>query len=394
MQALQSFGFNLRTKTRFGANISPNLGKYLKEFSFKKIGIVVDPAIVDLPIFKKILKKIEDEHFNTVKIWKYDIGEEPDYDSLDEIKVKFLDNKKESLVDCFVGIGGGSVIDFAKGLATLATNAGPARKYKGFPSDLNLPLPTIAVPTTAGTGSEVTYNAVFIDKKENKKLGINSMHNFPVLAVLDPALTLSCPKSVTVSSGMDALVHTLESYAATQSNSFTKIFAREAFKLIFNNLSKVLDAPQDVNIRGNLLFGSYLAGVSLVNSGSGPTGALSYPLGTYFKVPHGIAGAVFLSHVIKHNIARGYDYSELYDLVENADMSANTTMKNNLFSEKLFELCTSLGVPSTLNMFGVNKENIHILLKETEGLEKAFAQNPVSYSVDDGKELLKQLISV
>jgi len=392
MQALQSFEFNLRTKTRFGANTSLNLGKYLKEFSFKKIGIIVDPAIVDLSIFKKILKKIDDEHFDTVKIWKYNLGEEPDYDSLDRIKVRFLDKNKEPLVDCFVGIGGGSVIDFAKGLATLATNSGPARNYRGFPSDLNPPLPTIAVPTTAGTASEVTYYAVFIDKKIKKKLGINTMKNFPVLSILDPLLTVSCPKSVTVSTGMDAVVHTLEGYSNVHSNFFTKMFARNAFKLLFNNLSIVLNKPQDVDIRANILFGSYLAGISFMNSGAGPAHVLGYPLNSHFNVPHGISGAVFLPHVIKHNVEKGYNYGELYDLIDNVDPSANRKMKNTLFSEKIFELCEKLDVSSSLRVFGVNEKNVEILLKKTEGLDNVFAQNPVPFSVKDGKRLILKMM--
>jgi len=388
---LTEFEFNLKTKTKFGLGIAVNLGKYLKELRFKRIGIVIDEGVYKLDYVKEILGNIKKENFNQMIVWEYNLKAEPDYDSLDKIKLKFLDENSRPKIDCLIGIGGGSVLDFAKGLATLVVNPGQAINYRGFPADINPSLPTIALPTTAGTGSEVTYNAVFIDWKGKKKLGINTMHNFPVLAILDPKLTLSCPKSVIVSSGVDALTHILESYVARQSNQLTRVFAREGFKLIFNNLSKVLENPQSIEIRANLQLGAYLAGISLMNSGSGPTGALSYSLGVHFKVPHGLAGAVFLPYVVEHNVMNGYDYSELYDLIEKADKFINKERKNQMFSEKIFELCQKLGVPSSLRDFGVNERNLNILLKEVENLDKAFAQNPIPFSVEEGKKLLIKL---
>ena len=389
---LKPFEFNLKTKTKFGAGQALGLGKYLKELHFKRIGIIVDSGISNLKYTKEILKSVQREGFNKIKVWEYNLGTEPDYDSLDRIKLIFLDKKAKPLVDCFVGIGGGSAIDFAKGLATLMTNSGKAIKYRGFPTNINPSLPTIALPTTAGTGSEVTYNAAFINWKDKKKLGINTMHNFPVLAILDPHLTLSCPKSVTVSSGVDALVHILEGYVARESSCLARIFAKGGFQLIFNNLSKVLNNPKNLEIRQNLQLGAYFGGLTLLGSGGGPIGALSYSLGVHFKVPHGIAGGVFLPHIVEFNVKNGYDYSELYDLIEGADKSLDRKEKNQLFSEKLFKLSKKIGIPSTLKDFNVNEQNIDILLHETENLGRAFAQNPVPFSVEEGKKLLLKLI--
>lgn len=144
----------------------------------------------------------------------------------------------------------------------MVVNPGKAINYRGFPTDINIPLPVIAIPTTAGTASEVTFNAVFINLEEKKKLGINTTHNFPALAILDPRVLLGCPKGVTLSSGMDALTHALESYVACQSNYLTRIFAREAFKLIFINLPKVLKDSQDIVAWADMQMGAYLAGIS------------------------------------------------------------------------------------------------------------------------------------
>jgi len=386
------FEFNLKTKTKIGEREALNLVKHLKEMSFKKIGIVIDSAIFDLKYTKQIIKNVKKEKFQKVKIWKYNLKAEPDYDSLDKIKLLFLDNKNQPLVDCFVGIGGGSVIDFAKGLATLVVNSGKAINYRGFPTNINPSLPTIALPSTAGTGSEVTFNAVFINLGEKKKLGINTRYNFPVLAILDPLLTLSCPKAVTVSSGIDALVHVMEGYISLKTDPLTKMFTREGFKIIFNNLNKVLKQPKNIEIRINLQVGAWLGGVTLLGSGGGCIGALSYPLGVNFKVSHGIAGGVFLPYIVEYNVKKGYDYSELYDLIDGTDKTLSKKKKNEIFSEKLFKLTKSLGITQNLKSFGVNEKNIDILLKETENLEKAFDQNPIPFSVEEGKKLLLKLI--
>jgi len=387
-----NFDFNLRTNAKFGVGKAVNLPAYLKELLLFRPGVIIDEGIDELDYTRKVIDALSQDPDITVSVWVYDLRHEPDYDSLDRVKLIFYDPDGKPSVDCFVGIGGGSAIDFAKGLSTVLVNPGNAVQYRGFPTGIIPSLPTIAIPTTAGTGSEVTYNAVFTDNSQKKKLGINTRNNYPVLAILDPLFMINSPQSVTTSSGMDALVHTLESYAAIQSNPMNRIFAREAFCVLFKNLFLVTDFPGDTGIRAHLQYGAYLAGISLINSGSGPAGALSYPLGVHFKVPHGIAGAAFLPHIVLHNVNAGYDYSELYDLIEGADRSAPTIRKNTLFAEKLFELCKKLQVPEKLTAFGVSGDSVHILLQEVDALEMAFAQNPVPFTVQDGKNLLKSMI--
>ena len=392
MKGTMNFDFNLKTNAKFGPGKALQLAQYLKELSLFKPGIIIDGGIAWLDYSKKILSTLESDSELTIKIWVYDLRHEPDYDSLDRIKMMFLDASGKPVIDCFVGIGGGSVIDFAKGLSTVVVNPGIAVQYKGFPVNIQPSLPTIAIPTTAGTGSEVTYNAVFTDNEQKKKLGINTRNNFPALALLDPILTVNSPLSVTVSSGMDALVHTLESYSAVQSNPLSRIFAREAFAMIFNNLFLVKDNPGDCEVRAKIQYGAYLAGISLINSGSGPSGALSYPLGVHFKVPHGMAGAVFIPHIIRHNVQLGYDYSELYDLIDGVDHSISHESKNEKFAEKMFLLCKKFEVPEKLSGFGVNASTVDLLLAEIDTLDRAFAQNPVTFTTEDGKRLIRSMI--
>lgn len=353
------FEFELKTKAIFGVGEFENLGKYVHDLGFSNIHIIIDNNVYNTSYAKPVVDSLHGE------ITSYNSGE-PTYQLLEKSRQIIKPD-----TDCVVAIGGGSVIDFAKGLAFLATNEGAALLYRGFPTNINNPLPVIAIPTTAGTGSEVTYNAVFIDTEAKKKLGINTKLNFPKLAILDPNLLKSCPKSVLVSSGMDALVHSVESYCTGQSNALTKTLSTKAYELITTGLS-------DINYV-NLQLGAYLAGIVLMNSGGGPTGALSYILGTQFNVPHGLAGAVFLPHIVNFNQRHGYWYDDLYET-----RTVDNTVK---------ELCKKFDIDYTsLKQFGVNKSNVDVLLNECESLQGAFDQNPVPFNVEDAKNIIKDMI--
>jgi alcohol dehydrogenase class IV len=265
--------FELKTKVKIGECEYLNLPKYIAELKYKKIGLIFDKNLKGVGYVDEIIDKISKEF--SVQSYTYCFSE-PTYDILDTINEIFCEEK----IDVFVAIGGGSVIDLAKGLATLSTNPGKAIQYRGFPTDINPPKPVIAVPTTAGTGSEVTYNAVFVDTSTNKKLGINTKLNFPVLAILDPALIISAPKKVMLSSGLDALVHAVESYGNKKANEITKLISRQAIHSIYHGLIdfalwEELDRESRIKVATKLQIGAYLAGISLMNSGSGPAGAFS-----------------------------------------------------------------------------------------------------------------------
>lgn len=387
-QSIDTFSFTLKTSVKFGVGISKNLGNILSESGYKKIGVVIDAGVYETDIVGEVLKNLE-TIADLVKIFK-NVCAEPDYDFLEDCKNEFLTDD----FDCIVGIGGGSTMDTAKGVAVLLNNPGKAINYRGFGKVKNKGLPIILLPTTAGTGSEVTPYAVFIDKKDKKKLGINTEYNTPTLAILDPLLTISCPKSVTIASGMDALVHTVESFVAKNATPLSKMFSLQAFSLIFNNLYRVSNDPDNIELRSKLLLGSYLAGAALMNSGAGPAGAMSYPLGVDYNVPHGLAGAVFLSKVVNKNIGSGCElYMPLYDLIENADNSLSINEKSIEFGKMLENLTRELEIPASLDVFGVAADDIDMLVDEIfSGLKAAIDQNPIKFSEDDIRTILQSMI--
>ena len=313
-------------------------------------------------------------------------SEEPDYGYLDEVADKA---RSMGPFDALVGIGGGSCMDMAKGVAVLLTNPGKGIDYRGFDKVEKPGVPTICIPTTAGTGSEVTINAVFTDKAEMKKLGINGRYLNATYAVLDAEWTMSCPPHVALSSGMDAMTHALESFSCRQHNTLTRAFSKEGFKLLYENLDCLKDDPENRDKRQKLLLGSYLAAAGLFNSGSGIAGAFSYPIGVHFKVPHGIGGAIFLASVVEFNVERGYtDYAELLDMVEpRPDLDEGA--KSELFAKRLRELSDRLGVPATLEQWGLTRDRGEEVCGLLEPLQGAFDQNPVPFSAKiDAPELL------
>ncbi len=383
----ENIRFVMKTEMLSGDGIARELPKYLKNYAWNRIGLVVDKGVYDhCPYVKEIIGICQKE-LEHVTLFVNEMPE-PTYDHLDQSKAGFQD----VALDCFVGIGGGSTLDLTKGLATLKTNEGAAINYRGFGKVKNMPLPVVALPTTAGTGSEVTPYAVFIDTAAKWKFGINTEYNYPRLAVYDPQFLSSCPMKVFASAGMDAMTHTLESFVARNATFISRMFSRQAFKLLFENLNKLAQGDMSTPVKLNLLIGSGCAGAALMNAGAGPAGALSYPLGVYFDIPHGLAGSVFLPGVIKHNVAHEYyEYAELYDLVSDGH-GLSPKEKSIKFADAIEALSHALGIPTDLKGFGVKTESdLMLIVDNSAQLKAAFDQNPVKFGQDEIKAVVFSL---
>lgn len=382
----ETFSFWLKTDVRFGEGVVLGLPEILQTWGVKRVAVVADAGVRDNQHVQALKDKLN-SLFETVT-WVESGAAEPDYDYLDDFKSSFTPD-----YDVMIGIGGGSTLDLAKAVSVLVTNPGKAIEYRGFDLIKNPGIPLVAIPTTAGTASEVTPNAVFTDTNEMRKFGINTNLYVPKLALLDPLMTLSCPRSVTVSAGVDAIVHTIESYAAKRTNPLTRMFAREAFQLLFSGLPAVVADPNNVALRAQVQRGAYCAGIALMNSGAGPAGALSYPLGVHFKVPHGLAGGVFISRIARFNAERGFvDYADLYDLIAGADHSLTPEEKSIKFCDELDSLLQKLEVPDKLSPFGVQQADLPNLAQQTMLLIGALDQNPVPFNIKEVEDVLGNMI--
>jgi len=380
--------FELKTNTIFGPGSSKNIGEIISADGRKAVALFVDSAIIKTSAIAEVIEHIK-KGCDLVKVFENAVAE-PDYDYLESVRSGFSGLS----VDYIIAIGGGSTMDLAKGIAVLLNNPGKALEYRGFDKVKKSAVPIVAVPTTAGTGSEVTPNASFIDNKEGRKLGINTEYITPKYAILDPVLIVSCPRGVTVSSGMDVLVHCIESFVSKQATPLSREFSRIAFQLAFNSLEKNVSAPNDLDARGKTLLASHYAGISIMLAGGGPSAGMSYPLGVFHKVPHGMAGAVFLPKVIESNVSRGFlGYSELHDLIDGVEKDISVKEKNLRFSKEMYRLCESLGVPKKLNGFGVNETNVKLIINDImTNMKGSLQQNPIEFGEKEVEKILYSMI--
>jgi len=381
------FSFWAQLNVRFGAYTFREVPARLQEWGFRRPAAIVDAAVVSHPLCAEVLGKLKNE-CEAFELYPNAVSE-PDYGYLDEVAAHFRDRQ----VDSLIAVGGGSTLDLVKGVSVLLTNPGRGLEYRGFGRVQHAGVPLVAVPTTAGSGSEVTPNAVFIERTEQRKFGINTPLYMPRLAVLDPVLTLSCPRGVTVSSGMDALVHAIEAYVAKAATPMSRVYSREAFRLVFNRLGHAVASPEDLAHRAAVLLGAHCAGLGLMNSGAGPAGAMSYPLGVHFKVPHGLAGAVFLAPVVAFNVRRGCDvYADLYDWIDGADAGLDRAEKARAFADRVSALCRAVGVPEHLAAFGVSPKDVPMLADQTMLLAPAVQQNPAPMTVAEITSCFETLV--
>lgn len=305
--------FDSRTQIIISDNLSQDVLSVIQEEKVQNVGTIIDKNVAGNKSIKELIETLESKVDLSSKI--IDISE-PTTDKVNEISSGF----KKERVGFFIGIGGGSTLDLTKAVSTMVVNPGNVEEYHGTNKEINISVKKMMIPTTAGTGSEVTPGAVLLNKKKNFKRGLSARCMIPDYAVLNASLTAQMPRKVTASTGMDALGHAIESFTAKNANQITRMYSREAFGLVFNNLIKIFNEKDDLSIRKNIQLGACLAGYAIYNSNTGACHALSYPLGIYNNVPHGVAVALLLPKVIEINVEKGcYLYSGLYDLIEERD---------------------------------------------------------------------------
>jgi len=374
--------FFLTTDLVIGVNEALSLTKHLGELKSQRPGIIYD-AVLEENLYFRDVKAALSAKCPDAFFYCNEFKGEPTYSHLENTAEHF----RGSGVDCIVAIGGGSTMDLGKGVALLMTNNVPALSLKGFPSDVHDPLPLLTVPSLPGSGAEVSYNAVFIDEDAGRKLGINSRKNFPKKAIVDPVLSMSAPLEAVVSSAMDSLVHCVDSFGSVKHTPLSRIFSVEGFRRSFYALQQnQLDRTES---RIDLCIGSVCGTVALMNSGDGPTNGFAYYLGVRHKVPHGMAGAIFLKEVMRYNLSHGYDrYASL-----NAAPLQGTLREGaeELLSE-MDDLYRQLSIPN-LVPYGYGSGNAAEFAREASGaLQGSFGGNPVPFDGESAEYVVTRLI--
>ncbi len=367
-----SFSFAVDLNVVFGLNRYKELPSLMKERGWARPGLVIDGSIVNSAPAVDLLGLLRNEFGSEIQTLETRTTGEPDYDYLDECADVF----RTADIDCLIGVGGGSAMDVCKGICVLLKNPGKGIEYRGmnlvrFPS-----LPAILVPTTAGTGSEATFTAVFVDAANKTKMGINGRNVGCQLAVLDPAFTASCPRRVAVGAGLDAMVHSLEAFMTTRSNPIIFELGQLAWCHLFRAFPDAVNDPEAHEARLQMQIGSFLAGITLAYSGGGIAGALSYPLGGEFAVPHGLAGGLLIRYIISENLKRGYrDYAELYSRMFPEESGLSLDERCKRFHDRFVQMLAAIGAPPDFSGYSVRPSDIPRIIDQTLSQRSAVLKN-------------------
>ncbi|MFQ6758592.1 MAG: iron-containing alcohol dehydrogenase [Deltaproteobacteria bacterium] len=374
----QSFTVTQPTRIRFGVDAINDLPALVKELGGSKVFLVVDPGLVKAGLVERI----------TAPLTKAKIGFEL-YDQIDpEPGLKLADNglklAKKAKCDCVVGAGGGSAMDVAKAVSILLTNGGKAEDYLGLGKIKKPGVPKIMIPTSAGTGAEVTFTAVFINEKTKSKGGMNGDPLYPEAAILDPALTVSLPPHITATTGVDALTHALEAFVSTQAHAISDMYALEAIELISSNLTKAYAHGGNMEARSNMLLGSLLAGKALATAGVGLVHAMAYPLGGMFGIPHGLANAVLLPYVMAYNLIGNPGRFAMLAEVMGAKVDGLPEREAaEAGVEFVYRMNQDLGIPASLAELKIPAKKIPEMAKIALTVTRPVENNPRKPSLED-----------
>lgn len=362
---------NIETHMTIEVGISERLGEILSK-TYSSCLLVSDSGFYSTRIGKNIKNTLQKNLDLTVIQTKS--SNEPTYDDIDTYlqtdgfkKFQKNDNLQKSVV---LGVGGGSAMDIAKVIAALVTNAGSPLDYRGFDELQNPGVDCYLVPTTAGTGSESSYNASLIDISSNKKMGINGRYMYAKGSFLDPAIMLDCPKEIALSSAVDAFVHCIEGFICKNANPISDGLAMRGLELIWAGLDVFRGDQGNLDNWTKLMLGAHIGGIVQMNSGSGIAAAISYPLGVYHSIPHGIGGGIFAPGIMQFNQRNGITKYNRLDYISDGD-----------FVQRSVETFSEIGVPKTLNRYGLFMSDRENLVKIMATQQTAFDQNPVAFSV-------------
>lgn len=356
-----NFVFWMPTKIIFGAGSIKELRKVLEEKGLKRVLLVTDKLLREKrEIVGKAVEIIGDRLVG--------IFDEVVQDSGIHIVNSGGRVARELKVDSIVSIGGGSVIDTGKGIAVLNALGGKITDYDGFNILTERITPHIAIPTTAGTGSEVTMAAVIKDHEMKRKLIFGDLHIIPDVAILDPELTLSLPPDITAATGMDALSHCIEAMYSQQREVFSDALALHGIRLISTYLPIAYKEGTDMVARGALLIASCMAGAAFSNAQVGLVHALAHVLGGKYGIPHGVANALFLPYVMEFNLP---ECPDVYAEISNAFGIKRGSLSSEDYARKGIEfvknLIKTLNLPSKLSELGVKRNDLEIMAEEVLG---------------------------
>ena len=379
---MDPFSFSVPQNICFGWGMLGKLPDMARELGAKKAFIVSGPHLDKSGLVARCSESLAAAGIESGKFTETEAN--PSTETVERATEEF----KKSGADVIVAFGGGSPLDVAKAVALLGKYGGKITEYEGVGKVPGPVVPMIAIPTTAGTGSEVTSFSVITDHSRNYKLTVGSAYLLPQKVLLDPELITTVPKNTAAYCGVDAMVHALESYISLASSPFSDMMALKALELIGSNLKAYVADRRNREAAEAMLQGSLFAGIAFSHARLGNVHAMSHPVSAYFDVPHGLANAIILPTVVDFNaLADHGKYYEIYRRISPGPVSKDA-FRTEMLSAEIRALNYSLDIPSTLWEVGVDEERIPEMAADAMKSGN-IAVNPRSTTIDDIEELYR-----
>ena len=380
---MRAFSYHIPTQIEFGNGAIARLPEFVKALGGSRVLVVGDPGVQRVGLIDRVQAILTGASiFNAVYA---DVESDPATRSVDEGTV----HGKANGCDLVVGIGGGSALDTAKAIGLMLVNDGNIKDYVGIGKVPRAGAPVIAVPTTAGTGSELTIWSVLSDKVAKAKISVGSALNCPAIALLDPELTLSLPPQITAATGMDALTHALESYVNTATQPISEAMSDQAMTLIARSLRKAVADGSDVEARGDMLLASTIAAMAFNSTRLGLVHAFAMPLGAKFGIPHGLVNAIMLPEVMRFNhLANPRKFARIAEIFGEKTAGLSVEEAAALSVSAIEKLKLDVGITAKLSNFGVTEGRFDEIVDEAM-LSGNVPVNPRQPTKDDMKALLR-----
>lgn len=349
---MKGFNFKIPQNIEFGLGSLTKLPAILAENHSDHVFLISDRGLESLGVVKKIEEIIAAAGIRYTS-W-LDVLPNPTVDIVNSATAAY----RECGATSIVALGGGSSMDVAKAVGVLANYGGSITDYEGSNNVPGPIVPMIAIPTTAGTGSEVTASSVITDETRNYKLSVISYEILPKYAILDPQLIMTAPASIAAACGIDALIHAVEAYLSTNASPFTDAMAEKAMQLIGGSLRRFIANRKDESAACDMMLGSTFAGIAFAWARLGNVHAMSHPVSAFFHVPHGVANAILLPTVLEYNaLADRGRYRTIFNYIRESNECVDEFIPQMLVSE-VRKLNNDCGIPASLSAVGVKAEAI------------------------------------
>ena len=349
-----AYNFFVKSDIVFGRGSVKELPGILKEYKAKKVMLVYDSGVKQAKIADQVLEEIKKAELEVI------IFDGVIPNPTNDVVEKAAEIAKKAQIDVFVAVGGGSSIDLTKAINILMTNPGPIGEYGGIGQVKKEVLPLIAIPTTAGTSSEITNVSALIDTEKVVKYVIIDNKIVPDKVIIDPEFTMTMPPSVTAATGMDAITHAVESYISNMATPLTEYHSIQGLKYLHQNLPKVVKDGSDLLARERMLLGCVITGFGFSNANLGLVHAIAHTLSAHFKLAHGMANAAVLPYVMEYNADSCS--KKMIDLAKAIGLSTSGNPEEDklIFSRELLALIKELGI-KTLSQQGIEEKDLPML---------------------------------